>query len=213
MRHIANEGRRFLYAPWIPAALLLALSFLIFSFWKMHAGQTDAETVLLFLVSERKYHAILYALLALFIFALDVDSGAIHAQVMAGYRIPAVILRKSALYFALVIILNMVYSAVCLLLFKMWNGDALRVILPRLLIDLGAAAIFIPLQLIFKKLQPTLVLSGVAAVAFIIADAPAYELWYAVINGAAVPAGKFLVSVIAIVALPILAALYRSRNI
>ena len=211
MKQIANELRRIIYLPWIPVTLAAVLSFLIFYFCKLYSGQ-DGQSSLLFLLSDRKYFGILYALLALFIFALDVESGAVDAHIMAGQSIASVVLRKTLIYFSVVIILSGIYSAVCIHVCDIAFAGAWKTLLIRLLLDIGIAAIFIPLQFIFRTLQPAMIINSVAAVVFIIASAPKYEMWYAVIGGSAVPAIKFAAAAAAIIVMPLLAVLCGTKG-
>ncbi len=211
MKQIANELRRGLYLPWIPVSLAVVLGFLIFYFCKLYSGQ-DNQSSLLFLLSDRKYFGILYALLALFIFGLDVESGAVSAGIMAGQSVVAIVLRKTLIYFAAVIILSSIYGAVCMRVCDIVFAGAWRVVLCRLMMDLGAAAVFIPLQLIFHTLQPTMIISAVSTVAFIVAAVPKYEMWYAVIGGNTVPAIELAAAAAAIIAMPLLAVLCGAKG-
>ena len=211
MKQIDNELRKFIYAPWIPATLALTLAFLCFFFMKVNAGQADTQTVLLFLVSERKYHAILYALLAVFVFALDVDSGAVDAQLMAGHTVWRIVLRKSAIYLLLVLALNAIYTVVCIWGYAAANVEMLRILLVRMLLDIGTAAVFIPIQAVFRTMQPTLILNGAAVAVFIVANSPDYKQWYAVINGSDLLTGKIFTAV-AVVALCIAATVVLLRR-
>lgn len=210
MKQITNELRRLLYLPWIPVSLAAVLGFLIFYFCKLYSGQ-DNQSALLFLLCDRKYFGILYALLALLIFGLEVESGAVDARIMAGQSIVVVVLRKTLIYFAVVIILSGIYSAVCMRVCGIAFAGARRAMLFRLLLDLSTAAVFIPLQFIFRTLQPTMIISAVSAVIFIVAAAPKYEMWYAVIGGA-VPAIKIVAAVVVIIILPLLAVLCRLKG-
>ena len=210
MKQITNELRRLLYLPWIPVSLAAVLGFLIFYFCKLYSGQ-DNQSALLFLLCDRKYFGILYALLALLLFGLEVESGAFNARIMAGQSVVVIVLRKTLIYFAAVIILNGIYSAVCMGVCGIAFAGAWRAMLCRLLLDLSAAAVFIPMQFIFRTLQPTMIINAVSAVIFIVAAAPKYEMWYAVIGGT-VPAAKILAAVVGIIILPLLAVLCRLKG-
>lgn len=211
MKHITNELRRFVYAPWMPAVLAVAIGFLLFYFGKMYAGQ-ETQNALLFLLSDRRYFGIYYALLALFVFGLDVESGAVDAGLMAGHSAASVVLWKSILYFAAVIVFEAVYSGVCMRFCGIEVYAALQALLQRLILDMGTAALFIPLQFIFRALQPTLIAGTVAAAVFIAAAVPKHEMWFAVMSGGTVPVVILALSVLGLFVLPMAAGIFVNRR-
>lgn len=198
MKLLKNELRRFACAFWMPAALAAVLAFLLFFFVKLSAGNIAPQDALLFLLSDRRYHGILYAMLALFVFGLDVESRAVDTQIMAGCSTEYIVLWKSLFYFVAVLVLNGIYAVVGLKIGGIRLSAAWQALAARFILDLGASAVFVILQLLFRTLQPTLIISAASAVVFIIAATPRYEMWFAAIGGVQ-PWELMAVSVVAVV--------------
>ncbi len=207
MKLLKNDLRRFTCAFWMPAVLAAVLAFLLFFFVKLSAGNIAPQDALLFLLSDRRYHGILYAMLALFIFGLDVESGAVDTRIMAGYSAENIVLWKALLYFVSVLVLNGIYAVVCLKIGGISFSVAQQPLMARFILDLGASAVFVILQVMFRTLQPTLIISAASAVVFIIAATPNYEMWFATINGA-MPWELMAVSVVVVVSCTAVSALW-----
>lgn len=214
-RVMAYEGRKFLYAPWMPVSLALVLDFLVFFFWKMHVQQAEPQIILLFLLSERKYHALLYAILAFYIFGLDAGCRIMDAEQMAGHSTSGIVLRKSVLYFLLVCILNVIYSAVCIVVcgieLRFLNAAFLRAMLFRYVLDMGNSSVFVVAQVFFCSLQPTLIVNGLLTVGYMAVYRDYIEQWYEILaRGGVISWAKAAAAVGSLIVFPLLAIAVRS---
>lgn len=207
------EWRKLRYMPWIILITIAAALFLALYFSREYSAKADSlKTLFMLVLSEREYHACLYAPLAFCVFGLDICARTVDAGQMAGHSMAKIIGVKTVWFLASVFLLEVCYTAVCLIMcggvaaVGDWLAFA-RAMCFRLIIDMGAASSFIAVQFLFVSLQYSLIANIVFAMLHIIIYRAHMEHWLSVLNYGYPPIVFIALSILAIIFMPAFAGM------
>lgn len=182
MRRLFRAEYYRLFHSW--ALLALSAAFAVTSTFATGAKFPDSEgpSLLLILLCDRRYSAFYFIVAGAYLFCMDFLQRSFNQEIYSGYSRLALLFAKHICYLSLCAAISAFSIAIALVICRecvsaLESWFLIKIILFRLIVDIGLASIFVLFAYLFKKPTYMICAGGAYALVFMFTDLAKYQHW------------------------------------